>query len=77
MARQPKQISLLDVIEAIDGPINVNECVLHPESCIFSDDCPAHNVWCDIQDNLVNRLSATHFAQLLEKEKKTKVSKPI
>lgn len=63
LARTPRDISLLEVIEAIDGPIFLNECVADGANCVFSDDCPLRPVWCDAQADLVQRLEATHFGQ--------------
>ncbi|NJN05984.1 MAG: Rrf2 family transcriptional regulator, partial [Rhodobacteraceae bacterium] len=53
LAREPKDISLLEVVEAIDGPIQLNECVGNTGACTFEDDCPIKPVWCDAQDELV------------------------
>ena len=65
LAREPKEISLLEVIEAIDGPIQLNECVSENGVCSFEDDCPLRPVWCEAQDELVSRLKDTNFGQLL------------
>ena len=65
LAREPKDISLLDVVEAIDGPIRLNECVGEEGSCTFDKDCPLRPVWCDAQEELVNRLKGTTFEQLM------------
>lgn len=64
LARDPKDISLLEVVEAIDGPIQLNECVNDNGSCIFEDDCPLHPIWQEAQQELVERLRNTHFDQL-------------
>jgi Rrf2 family protein len=64
LAREPKDITLLDVVEAIDGPILLNECVGDPADCTFSDDCPMHPIWEDAQEQLVKRLRETTFAAL-------------
>ena len=69
LAREAKNISLLDVIEAIDGPIQLNECVGDEGTCSFDDDCPLRSVWCDAQEVLVRRLKGTNFQQLLERSK--------
>jgi len=37
LAREPKDITLLEVIEAIDGPIMLNECVGDTGSCTFDE----------------------------------------
>ena len=69
LAREPKDISLLEVIEAIDGPIQINECVGDEVLCTFDEECPLKPVWSEAQNELVKRLKGTNFAQLLEKSK--------
>lgn len=66
LAREPKDITLLEVIEAIDGPIMLNECVGDSSTCTFDEDCPLRPVWCEAQNELINRLKSTHFQKLLE-----------
>ena len=65
LAREPKEITLLEVVEAIDGPIQLNECVGNEGACTFDDHCPIKPVWCNAQEELVNRLRNTNFAELL------------
>jgi Rrf2 family protein len=64
LARSAEDISLLEVIEAIDGPITLNECVADPNSCAFGDDCPVHSIWCEAQSDLVDRLRRADFASM-------------
>jgi Rrf2 family protein len=66
LARDPKEITLLEVIEAIDGPIMLNECVGDGSNCTFDDDCPLKPVWCEAQNELVTRLRQTDFSKLIE-----------
>jgi Rrf2 family protein len=61
LARDPENISLLEVVEAIDGPILLNECVGNSGACTFGDSCPMRPVWCDAQVELVDRLKTTTF----------------
>ncbi len=65
LAREPKEITLLEVIEAIDGPIMLNECVGETGTCTFDENCPLRPVWCEAQKELVARLKNTNFAQIL------------
>ena len=65
LARVPEQISLLEVVEAIDGPILLNECVAGNGSCTFGDDCPMQSIWCDAQSELVHRLRNTTFDRVV------------
>lgn len=66
LARDPKDISLLDVVEAIDGPILLNECVGDPGECEFANDCAMHPIWLEAQETLVKRLRETNFASLIK-----------
>lgn len=68
LAHKPEEISLLDVVEAIDGPITLNDCTQDPDICTFGDECPLHEVWCETQAELVNKLRASTFDRLLEIE---------
>jgi Rrf2 family protein len=65
LARTPDQISILEVVEAIDGPILLNECVGENGACTFGDDCLMKPIWCDAQAELVERLNNTNFASFL------------
>lgn len=65
LARDPHEITLLEVVEAIDGPIQLNECVANNSTCTFEENCPIRPVWCDVQDQLVQRLKNTNFADML------------
>jgi Rrf2 family protein len=68
LSRKPEEISLLEVVEAIDGPITLNECVNDPSVCSFGDNCPIHDVWCEAKGELVRKLRAATFDKLLERE---------
>jgi Rrf2 family protein len=65
LARDPQDITLLEVIEAIDGPIQLNECAGENGTCTFDENCPIKAVWCNAQEELVARLRNTNFGQLI------------
>jgi Rrf2 family protein len=65
LARHPAQITLLEVIEAIDGPIQLNACVSREDACALQENCPLQSVWCDAQNELVTKLRNTNFAALI------------
>lgn len=65
MARPPEDISLLEVVEAIDGPIALNQCTGKVTDCPLGNECPLRPLWCETQLELVNKLKATNFAQFV------------
>jgi len=60
LARPAKDINLLEVVEAIDGPIQINECVNDSYQC-SQHGCPMRGIWQDTQADLVNRLRNSTF----------------
>jgi Rrf2 family iron-sulfur cluster assembly transcriptional regulator len=68
LARQPEQVTLLQVIEAVDGPIVLNQCLLRSGACEREPQCAAHDVWGEIQDRLVRELSSVTMKDLTERQ---------
>jgi len=57
-------VSLLDVVEAIEGPVRLNQCIEEGPSCERKSWCPAHQVWAEAQAAIVNVLGAASMASL-------------
>lgn len=66
LARPPEEISLLEVVEAIDGPILINECVIDSGACTFGETCALRPVFCEAQAELVARLENTTFGGVIK-----------
>jgi Rrf2 family protein len=47
-----RSTSLLEVVEAIEGPLRLNLCLGPRPACVRSCWCPAHSVWADAQTAL-------------------------
>ena len=62
LAKPTNEISILDVVEAIDGPIFLNECTKRSSSCPFLDSCPLLEVWREARTDLVDKLASTTFS---------------
>jgi len=64
LARPAAEITLLQVVEALEGPIRLNRCVIRPDDCPRNERCPVHHVWRQAQADLVDRLGTTTFDML-------------
>jgi len=64
LLRAPETISLRQVIEAVEGPIRLNRCLVRRGLCPRDRTCPVHPVWVRIQAALLRELDAVRFAQL-------------
>jgi Rrf2 family protein len=68
LARPPEEITLLQVTEAVDGPIGLNHCLLRSGICDADDYCSAHDLWSEIQASFVKDLDAVTMADLARRE---------
>ncbi len=76
LARKPSDISLLDVIEAIQGVVSLNICAVDEKACDRSGDCVIHPVWVILREDFQTMLGKFDFQMLADdeflKEKKEK-----
>jgi Rrf2 family protein len=63
LARGSEQITLQEVIEAIEGPISLNHCVMET-SCQRKEGCPLAPVWASAQGALTDVLASTTLASV-------------
>jgi Rrf2 family iron-sulfur cluster assembly transcriptional regulator len=49
LARPASEINLLEVVEAIEGPLALTDCMPEGTGCEWSDECPANLVWQQVQ----------------------------
>ena len=76
LAQPAHQINLLHIIEATEGPITINICLIRPDECPRQAVCPAHNVWDNLQQLIINQLTAVYL-HTLAAEAKTRPQHPI
>ena len=65
LARAPQKINLLQVIEHMEGPVHLSDCIEGDYDCVFSGTCPVQRQWLRV-DRLVNAaLEKITFEQLV------------
>jgi len=64
MSNKGREASMLDIIEAIDGKICLNTCLIAGKSCNRKHSCPAHPIWADAQRAMLQVLGAATIANL-------------
>ena len=45
LARRPEEISAAEMITALDGPIGLTECAVHPGHCVQESSCHVREPW--------------------------------
>ena len=65
LARPATVITIREIVEAVDGPISLNGCVLWPEECERSGGCRMHEVWVLAQERMMEVLGQVTLAELV------------
>lgn len=68
LGRPPEEITLLQVVEAVDGPILLNRCLLGSGTGELEPYCAAHDVWADIQTRFVQDMDAVTMRELARRQ---------
>ena len=64
LSRPADEITVRAVLEAVDGPIALNSCVLSPDDCERSGGCRIHYVWVEAQERMMSVLGGVTLAGL-------------
>jgi Rrf2 family protein len=64
LARPPSDLNVLDVVEAMEGPTNLNLCTRDPDYCSRSGACFMHQIWLQADEVLKGFLRSQDFASL-------------
>jgi Rrf2 family protein len=66
LAAVHRHASVLEVAEAVEGPVRLNLCLTAPNACGRQHWCPAHAVWAEAQaamESVLKRVSITDLAR--------------
>jgi len=66
LARNPEDINLYEIVTAIQGSVSCSVCKRDPEWCENIEDCPAHEVWEEIDMLIKDNLEARSLADLVD-----------
>jgi Rrf2 family protein len=64
LGRAPEKITLLEVVEAVEGTIIPNRCVVSTGDCPRDTTCNVHPVWVNIQKQVRDILAAVSLKEL-------------
>lgn len=65
LARDPDAITLVDIVEAMEGPLGMTECSVHAGACGIEDSCNVRANWRRINDVVADALRNVSLAQML------------
>jgi len=64
LSKEPSEINLLEIIEAVQGPLSVNKCLAEDETCDRIEHCPLTDKMSEMQDYIVGYLSGATLGDI-------------
>ena len=68
LGRAADKISLLEVVEAVEGPIVPNRCVVNKGDCPRDTTCNVHPIWVDVQSQVREILGKVSLEELARRK---------
>ncbi len=65
LAKAAEEITVLEAIEALEGPLALNECLLEDAACEFMSNCGMHTVWDEAQSAMIEVLGQKDLNSLI------------
>lgn len=69
LARSAADITLRQIVETIEGPVLLNDCLIQPGKCPRESTCPIRDVWLEAEQKLLETLESCSLAYLAERSK--------
>lgn len=66
LSASPDEISLLEIIQAVDGNGTFDQCIMGLPQCGCENPCPLHHVWAQVKERLLIDLGSKKLRDLLE-----------
>ncbi|MBI3057152.1 MAG: Rrf2 family transcriptional regulator [Betaproteobacteria bacterium] len=70
LAKDMAQVSVADIILAVDEPVDSTQCG-GKENCHDGQKCITHDLWANLDQHVVDYLSAVTLKQLVDEQKAT------
>ncbi len=67
LLRPVADITLLDVLQTLEGPFSLVECVDDPNLCQRSGACVAHSIWEEVSQSIRGALQKITLAEILRR----------
>ena len=68
LAKPPSEIRLFDVVESLEGPFYLVDCIKDPNLCKRSESCVARDVWIEVSEALHKVLKAITLDQMVRRK---------
>lgn len=67
LARFPKYLTVLDIVEVMEGPINIVDCVQDPDACARISGCATRKMWAKLNEEIRQSLAKITLQDIVDK----------
>ena len=76
ISRNPDTISLAEIVEALEGPLDIADCADVPNCCLSPDACALKDVFAEANQALYDIFDRVSLAELAERQRLTEPASP-
>ena len=69
LSRPPEEITALQVVQAVEGPLSLIDCIAQNGTCDRRSSCAAHGLWCRLNTAIGRVLSESTLADLRQEQR--------
>lgn len=78
LAKPPSEICLNDVVEILEGPVNLVECLRDPKVCQKSSSCVTRDIWKEVSDAIYGIFHSITLEEMVNRRKeKDEITLPM
>lgn len=66
MGREPGTVTMSEVVQAMEGPLGLNACLVYPTECKRVKTCRVHFVWEELQNAMLAVMNKYTLADVVE-----------
>jgi Rrf2 family protein len=75
LSREPELIKVSEILQAVQGPLGLTDCTIHPEICLNAPFCEARMVWVMANYRLNEVFESITLSDMIDKGFMTKTRK--
>jgi Rrf2 family protein len=65
LSRDPKDITVLEIVECLEGDLSIVDCTDHPDACTRESGCAAADIWKLLSSKIRETLAAVNLADMV------------
>lgn len=74
LTRVPEEITLCEIIEILEGPLALSDCLTNEEACSRSSTCVTHEIWGEVNAMVIKKLTSITLQQMAERQRELELS---